>query len=112
MRPPVYPQEALSQHVAGTVWLHARVGTDGKIDNLDLEDAQPAAARALGAAAMAAVKDWTFNPASTNSQPVAADVIVPVEFAIEGQTATAVDAPSFAANATQLAKIRVVGKLE
>jgi|GEM_PF-73532 len=112
MRPPVYPPEALSQQVSGTVWLRARVGVDGRIDNLDLEDAQPAAARTLGAAAIAAVKDWTFNPAMQDSRAIAADVIVPVEFAIDGQAAIVGDTPVVAPDTTQLARIKVVGKLE
>lgn len=76
--PPRYPQEALRRNVGGTVRVQVQVAADGSVDRLEL--ASSSGDRYLDRAALEAVRRWRFQPAVRNGQPVAASVIVPLEF--------------------------------
>jgi protein TonB len=70
---PVYPQLAISARVSGTVRLVAIIGRDGAIKNLQVTSGHPL----LTPAAVAAVKQWLYQPTMLNNEPV--DVITQVE---------------------------------
>ena len=78
---PKYPASALRAGETGTVTVSAtinaagvpvEVGIDGRSGNRDLDRA-----------AVAAVKQWRFQPALRNGKPVQATVRVPVQFALD-----------------------------
>lgn len=75
---PRYPNEALRRNVGGTVRVQVLVAADGSVDRLEL--AESSGDRFLDRAALEAVRRWRFQPAVRNGQPVAASVIVPLEF--------------------------------
>jgi protein TonB len=77
--PPRYPAEALRRRIGGSVRVRATVAANGSVQRLDLT--QASGNRDLDRAALEAVRRWRFQPAIRNGQPVAADVIVPLDFA-------------------------------
>jgi TonB family protein len=63
---PVYPPDAQQRHIEGTVKLHAIIGADGSI-----KDLQPLRGpAALLPAALTAVREWRYNPTLLNGQPI------------------------------------------
>ncbi|QCW26743.1 energy transducer TonB [Lysobacter enzymogenes] len=75
---PQYPAAALRRGEGGTVVLRVNVGADGKADQVAL--ARRSGSRDLDRAAMVAVRDWRFKPATRNGREVASVVEQPVEF--------------------------------
>lgn len=75
---PPYPLDALRRGEGGLVSLRVQVGADGRPQRLDV--AKRSGHRDLDRAAVAAVRNWRFAPARRNGRPIAAVVIVPVEF--------------------------------
>ncbi|QQQ03355.1 energy transducer TonB [Lysobacter enzymogenes] len=75
---PQYPVAALRRGEGGTVVLRVNVGADGKADQVAL--ARRSGSRDLDRAAMVAVRDWRFKPATRNGREVASVVEQPVEF--------------------------------
>lgn len=71
---PYYPAGALSQKIDGNVQLHAFVGTTGEITNVRVVSGPPL----LAAAAVAAVRDWRYEPTliDGNAVPTELDVLV------------------------------------
>ena len=76
--PPRYPVAALRRGEGGTVVLRVNVGADGRAD--DVAVARRSGSRELDRAAMVAVRDWRFKPATRNGREVASVVEQPVEF--------------------------------
>jgi TonB family protein len=76
--PPVYPQQARSDHVQGSVELRLIIGKDGQL--LFLHVIQGSAL--LAPAAYEAVRQWQFKPYLENGQPVLAITTVTVNFAM------------------------------
>jgi len=63
---PVYPPDAEKNHIEGTVKLHATIGADGSIKEL-----QPLSGPApLFPAALTAVRQWRYNPTMLNGQAI------------------------------------------
>ena len=77
-RAPTYPREALRRGVGGTVRVQVSVSADGSVDRMEV--AESSGDRFLDRAAMEAVRRWRFTPAMRNGQPVAATIVVPLEF--------------------------------
>ena len=75
---PRYPLTALRRGEGGTVVLRVNVGADGVPD--DIAVARRSGSRELDRAAMVAVRDWRFKPATRNGREVASVVEQPVEF--------------------------------
>ncbi len=75
---PRYPPEALRRNIGGSVRVEVTVAADGSVERIAL--AEGSGNRDLDRAAMEAVRRWKFKPALRNGQPVAATVIVPLEF--------------------------------
>ncbi len=76
--PPRYPAAALRRGEGGTVVLRVNVGADGRADEVAV--ARRSGSRELDRAAMVAVRDWRFKPATRNGREVASVVEQPVEF--------------------------------
>ena len=81
--PPVYPSEALSQHLEGAVDLHTIIGPDGTVQSVDSTSGNPV----LVPAAEAAVRQWKFAPVLLNGQPVTVDTTVTVQFHLPASAA-------------------------
>lgn len=75
--PPVYPPQAQQAGVTGTVRLAVVIGKDGIVQNIQVIGGHPL----LVAAAMQAVKTWTYRPTLLNGQPVEVLTSVSVTFA-------------------------------
>ena len=80
--PPVYPVDVLKHGVAGTVLLVVDVAEDGSVSGAKVD--RSAGNESLDAAALAAVKQWTFKPALKNGKPAVSQVRVPITFDLEG----------------------------
>ncbi|MGH9711949.1 MAG: energy transducer TonB [Candidatus Acidiferrales bacterium] len=77
---PVYPTLAKMQHVQGAVMLHAIIGRDGKIVNLEYLGGPPL----LKDAAVDAVRQWIYKPTVLQGQAVEVDTTITVVFALGG----------------------------
>jgi protein TonB len=73
---PRYPPLAVQIRLEGTVHLHAIVGTDGMIRDLQLLDGHIVLARA----ALEAVAQWRYRPTILNGEPVEVDTYITVVF--------------------------------
>jgi TonB family protein len=76
---PEYPLLARQMKVQGAVELHAQIGKDGGVQNLQVVGG-PAI---LADAAREAVKQWRFKPYIQNGQPVETQVPITVNFTIQ-----------------------------
>ena len=73
---PLYPPEAEQKHIEGTVRIHATIGVDGSI-----KDLQPLSGPAsLLPAALTAVREWRYNPTLLNGQPIETQEDISVVF--------------------------------
>ena len=77
---PVYPEVAKSAHISGTVLLHAIVGKDGTVQDLQYVSGPPL----LMKSAMDAVRQWRYKPVLLNGNPVEVDTTVSVIFTLGG----------------------------
>jgi TonB family protein len=75
---PVYPAEALAQGIRGIVILDLVVGTDGKVESTSVIRSVPG----LDEAAIAAARQWEYEPVRVNGKPVAVRITVPITFAL------------------------------
>lgn len=75
---PEYPAVALRRGEGGTVVLRVAVGADGRPG--DIEVSRHGGSRELDRAAVEAVRQWRFAPATERGQAVASVVEVPVDF--------------------------------
>ena len=76
---PEYPLLARQMKVQGAVELHAQIGKDGGVQNLQVVGG-PAI---LADAAREAVKQWRFKPYIQNGEPVETQVPITVNFTIQ-----------------------------
>ncbi|HKM47356.1 MAG TPA: TonB family protein [Terriglobales bacterium] len=73
---PVYPPEALAQKLQGPVVLQAVIGRSGNVEDLKIVRGY----FVLGRAAIAAVKQWKFQPYSLNGQAAAMQTVITINF--------------------------------
>jgi len=73
---PVYPPEAQSRHIEGTVVLHAVLDFDGTVLGLQFVSGPPE----LMQSAIDAVKQWRYQPTLLNGEPVQVDTTISVVF--------------------------------
>jgi TonB family protein len=73
---PVYPPEALPQKLHGAVVLQAVIGRDGSVEDLKIVRGY----FILGRAAIAAVKQWRFQPYSLSGHPAATQTVITINF--------------------------------
>jgi TonB family protein len=75
---PVYPPDAKSARISGTVELAALIGPDGHIQQLNVVSGH----RLLRQAALDAVKQWIYSPTLLNEQPVSVSTTIDVIFSL------------------------------
>ncbi len=80
--PPVYPATARRQGQQGRVMLRVLVNAAGGADQVEIR--RSSGHGMLDSAALEAVRQWRFVPARQGDQPVAAWVLVPITFTLEG----------------------------
>lgn len=88
LNPPVYPVDVQKQGVTGMVVLVVDVSTDGSVSGARVD--RSAGDQRLDAAALDAVKQWKFLPATKDGKPVASQVRVPVDFRVDDEPGTPV----------------------
>jgi len=72
----VYPPEALPQKLHGRVVLQATIGRDGSVEDLKLVRGY----FVLGKAAIAAVRQWRFQPYTFNGRPAETQTVITINF--------------------------------
>jgi periplasmic protein TonB len=80
-RPPIYPEIARLRGEQGRTVLRVSVDADGRPDNVSV--AVSSGYPILDSAALSAVRDWRFVPATRGNTPVPAIAEVPVKFQLE-----------------------------
>ena len=75
---PTYPQEALAQGVRGIVILDIVVDTQGKVESTNVVRSVPG----LDEAAIAAARQWEYEPTKVGGKPVRVRITVPITFAL------------------------------
>lgn len=79
---PIYPEDAKKAGMEGTVLFHAIIGVDGTVKELELEDGEPALAKA----AEDAVRQWKYDgmtyyeSTEGRSRPAEVDTAIAVQF--------------------------------
>jgi TonB family protein len=76
--PPEYPGKARTNHVQGTVVMHAIIGKDGSVQQLQVEKGPCV----LDEAAIRAVRLWQYSPTLINGEPVEVDTTISVIFTL------------------------------
>ncbi len=76
--PPHYPSAALRRGDSGTVVVRVEVDAGGL--PLDAKIIQRSGSRELDRAALEAVRNWRFQPAQSNGQPMAGSLEIPFDF--------------------------------
>jgi len=74
---PIYPAEAIKNHVSGIVVLHATISAKGNVESFRVISG-PAS---LQQAALEAVRQWTYRPYLLNNMPVEVETTINVVFA-------------------------------
>jgi len=75
---PVYPPLARQTRISGTVRLHAIIGKDGAITQLEVMNGHPL----LQQSALDAVRQWRYQPTLLNGEPVEVDTTIDVIFSL------------------------------
>jgi protein TonB len=76
---PTYPPLARSARISGVVRFNAIIGTDGRIQNLQLVTGHPL----LVPSAQAAVSQWVYQPTLLNGEPVEVMTQIDVNFTLQ-----------------------------
>lgn len=75
---PMYPPLARQTRISGTVKLHAIIGKDGIVQQLQVQSGHPL----LVQSALDAVKQWRYQPTLLNGEPVEVDTEIDVIFSL------------------------------
>jgi periplasmic protein TonB len=75
---PLYPAPARLMRLSGDVELHAVIGADGSVRQLQVVSGNPI----LAQAALAAVRQWRYRPTLLSGQPVEVDTTITVKFTL------------------------------
>jgi len=73
---PVYPQEGMGQKLQGAVVLQALIARDGSVEDLKIVRGY----FVLGRAAIAAVKQWRFQPYTLNGRAASTQTVITINF--------------------------------
>ena len=76
---PIYPKGAAEKKVQGIVVLEATITKAGLVTDVRVRQSVPG----LGAAALAAVRQWRYTPSLLNGEPVEVLMTVTVRFALQ-----------------------------
>lgn len=81
MYPPTYPPEAIAARQEGHLDLRVEVDEQGRPSDVAVARADPPEAEAaLGESAIAAVRQWSFDPALVDGRAVAGTLFVPIDY--------------------------------
>ena len=75
---PEYPRIARSSRMEGTVVLRARIAVDGSVEVPERLSGNPM----LAAAAIRAIRDWRYRPATSNGKPIETETQIVVRFSL------------------------------
>ena len=75
---PIYPPLAKQARISGTVRLHALIGKDGTVQQLEMQSGHPL----LVQAALDAVRQWRYQPTLLNGEPVEVETFIEVVFTL------------------------------
>jgi periplasmic protein TonB len=78
---PEYPANARARGMQGTAYVYVQVGVDGKPNNVEIWDTSRD--RELDEAALRAVRQWRFIPATLNGVAMSTSIIIPIEFRLK-----------------------------
>jgi TonB family protein len=73
---PLYPRLAAEAGIEGRVELEAVIGTDGRVERIEVKSGHPALVRA----AVEAARQWVYEPTYLNDQPVPVLLKIVMEF--------------------------------
>jgi protein TonB len=79
-RKPDYPRRAIEENIEGRVLLSVEVLSDGSVGTIEVKVSSGHAM--LDQAAIRAVRDWVFTPATVQGRPVRSLVEVPIRFTL------------------------------
>jgi protein TonB len=85
-RPPVYPRLAIELGYEGTIILNVEVSSEGRCANIQI--VKSAGYSILDNAALKAVRQWSFKPASLLNRPISSRVEIPITFRLITESAT------------------------
>jgi TonB family protein len=77
--PPIYPALAKNQHVSGNVLVDALIDANGRVTTMKVVSGPTL----LHQAAMDALKQWRYQPASLDGKPVAMHLTVTLQFRLQ-----------------------------
>jgi len=75
---PAYPDKARSRGITGYVTLKLKVTEDGRVERVKVVDSNPVGV--FEDSAIAAVQNWSFDPATYKGEPVAIEVTQKIPF--------------------------------
>ena len=76
---PVYPASARAARIEGAVLLHAIIGKDGSIENLQVVSGP----KELRASALDAVRQWVYKPYLLNGDPTDVETTITVNYSLQ-----------------------------
>jgi TonB family protein len=76
---PIYPHDAMRNHIQGAVVLHAIIDKNGRISNLKALSGP----KELTAAAISAVEQWRYRPYSLEGGPIEVQTEITVNFQLQ-----------------------------
>lgn len=77
---PEYPQLARSMGIEGVVLCELTIGTEGRVEEVAVLNST---AEMLNKYAVAALRQWVFQPAEQSGNPVRVTIVVPCRFSLE-----------------------------
>lgn len=80
---PVYPEEARKNRIQGVVIVEAILDETGRVKKAEVNMTDGAPDESLVTAALEAVKQWTYKPATKNGKPVKVRMTITVAFKLE-----------------------------
>jgi bla regulator protein BlaR1 len=90
-----YPQAAIDGKVEGDVVVKVHIGADGTVLDAAPDDASPQPAQVLQDAAVASVRQWTFNPGRNAGASVDTWALIPVSFRLDADSAPLPESDGF-----------------
>ena len=76
---PIYPQEALAKGIRGIVILDLVIDSEGQVAEMHVIRSIPG----LDEAALAAARQWRYDPVEVDGRPVSVRLTVPITFALK-----------------------------
>ncbi len=81
--PPEYPADLQQAGVQGVVEIHAIIGKDGTVLNATVVNTVDSR---LAQSALDAVRQWTYEPALLNGEPIEIVTTIDIDFTLQGET--------------------------